>query len=144
MPPNSVDTTAPWTALTLPTADSIGAQSSSFTIALVTVSTGIGCLAEIIVKICKPLMRISSTARPTTAAIAIHIFFRAGFIIKDFAMSCISRLGLAREKQTPKSSRDFELPRTPFRCRHSLWLQDVAHQHPTRDGKNQFCQFMRL
>ena len=87
-------TTAPCTAEIDPTADSTGAQSSSFTTALVTVSNGIGGLAEIIVKICKPLIIARTTNSPNTAKMALTTFLVVGFIAKNldaaaFATSCI-------------------------------------------------------
>ncbi len=48
MPLSSADTIAPWTGETEPTADKIGAQSTSLTVALATVVGGNLCGAEII------------------------------------------------------------------------------------------------
>src|SRR5207248_6038099 len=56
VPPSSVETVAPCTAETEPTAESTGAQSSSFTGALVTVATGIGCFVVAIFTICNALI----------------------------------------------------------------------------------------
>src|SRR5438552_9530611 len=78
VPPSSVETVAPCTAETEPTAESTGAQSSSFTGALVTVATGIGCFVVAIFTICNALIpKIIRNNTPTAERALITILQRA-------------------------------------------------------------------
>ena len=102
VPPSSVETTAPWIALTDPTDESIGAQSSSLTGALVTVVTGIGGFVLTIFMICIALIpKITRNNAPTAKSALITILrvdftFAASF--KGFAISCISWFALLFEQ----------------------------------------------
>ena len=140
VPPSSVDTTAPCAALTDPTADSRGAQSSSFTAALVTVVTGSIFGLLIILPICSALMpttkiRIAAsnpiaTPKPPRlrlTLVSVEIFF---------ATSCISEFCLRFEQQTPEPPRYFQLSLAPFRRGHLVRAQYIEHQHSSRDGEN--------
>src|SRR5437667_10608659 len=137
-PPSSVDTTAPCAALTDPTADSLGAQSSSFTGALVTVTEGIILGLLIILPICSALMPKTKITIATSRPMATPRLRRRRGLTFDctgtveilFATSCIREFCLWFEQQTPERSRHFQLPRAPFSCGHFLGAQHIEHQHP--------------
>src|SRR5436305_14759690 len=101
VPASSVETIAPRTAETAPTADNIGAQSSSFTGALVTVATGIGGFVVTIVTICIALIpQITRTNAPTAKRALITILrvdFTFASLLKGFATSCIGWFALLFE-----------------------------------------------
>src|SRR6266480_1797267 len=143
VPPSSVDTTAPCAALTDPTADSLGAQSSSFTVALVTVTEGIIFGLLIILPICSALMPKTKITIATSRPIAMPRPLRRGLTFDCvetpeivFATSCISQFCLRFEQQAPEPPRHFQLPRSPFRCGRLLGAQHIEHQHSTRDRVN--------
>src|SRR5207237_6991253 len=142
VPASPVATTAPWAALTDPTADSIGAQSSSLTGALVTVTEGITFGLLIILPICSALMPKTKITMATSRPIAIPRPFRRDFTLEAagisetvFATSCISQLSLRFEQQAPEPSRHFQLSLAPFCCGHLLRAQHIEHQHSARDGE---------
>src|SRR5205809_8046548 len=101
VPPSSAATTAPCIALTDPTDESTGAQSSSFTGALVTVATGIGGFVVTIVTICIALIpQITRTNAPTAKRALITILrvdFTFASLLKGFATSCIGWFALLFE-----------------------------------------------
>ena len=101
VPPSSVETVAPCTAETEPTAESTGAQSSSFTGALVTVATGIGCFVVAIFTICNALIpKIIRNNTPTAKRALITILrvdFTLASLLKGLATSCISWLAFLFE-----------------------------------------------
>src|SRR5262245_20644814 len=143
VPPSSVETTAPCTALTDPTAVSIGGQSSSFTVALVTVVAGIVLGLLIILPICSALMPKTKTTMAPSRAIAMRRPLRrdfrrgcTGLSKTGLATSCISWFHVGFEQQAPQSARDLQLPCTALRRSHFLRTQHIQHQHPARDGKN--------
>ena len=142
-PASSAETTAPWTALTDPTAVSLGAQSSSFTDALVTVVGGIVCGMLIILPICRNLVPKTKTPIAINSAIAITMPLRRRFGVDcigrfetGLATSCISEFCLRFNQQAPQSARHFQLSLPPLRRGHFLWAQHIEHQHPACDGKN--------
>src|SRR6266481_8803979 len=148
MPASSAETTAPSTALTDPTAVRRGAQSSSFTVTLLTVVGGIVCGVLFILPICSALMPKAKTHIVTSRAIAITMPLRRGFAFDCFgrletalAPSCISEFCLRFEQQAPEFPRHFQLSVPPLRRGHFLWTQHIKHQHAACDGKNQFCHF---
>src|SRR5437667_4487758 len=102
VPASSVETIAPCTAETVPTADNIGAQSSSFTGALVTVATGIGAFVVAILTICIALIpQITRTNAPTAKRALITILpvdFTFASLLKGLATSCIGQLSLRLEQ----------------------------------------------
>src|SRR6266480_445849 len=137
-PPSSAATIAPCTAEIEPTAESIGAQSSSFTVTLDTVVGGITFGVDIILPICSPLITTMTAIRATKPPIATPIVLSFDFIcvLTGFATSCISDFRLRFEQQTPQPPRHFHLSLAAFRCGHLLRLQNVAHQHSARYGEN--------
>src|SRR6266550_976159 len=149
-PPSSAAMVAPCTAETEPIAESTGAQFSSRTSALETVCGGgvIALAAAIILKICNPLIptsRMTSASRPPIArphAPLPDLTF--GFVETGLAISCIRWFAFPSKQEPPQPSCDFQLAGAPFRGGHLLWLQNVAHQHSSRDSKNEFRQFVRL
>src|SRR6266478_3856290 len=147
-PPSSAAMIAPCTAETEPTAESTGAQSSSFTVALETVVAGITIGVDAILTICSALTPTSRMTRAIKPAIAsTHALLpdlTLGLVETGLAISCIRRFTFLSKQESPQSSCDFQLPGAPFRGGHLLRLQNVAHQHPARDSKNQFRQFVRL
>src|SRR5262245_39486375 len=143
MPASSADTMAPCTALTDPTAVKRGAQSSSLTVALLTVVGGIPCGVLIIFPICSALMPKTKTHIATSRAVAIAIGLRRRFgrdcigrFETGLATSCISEFCLRFKQQAPKSARHLQLSLTPLFRGHFLWTQRIEHQHPACDSKN--------
>src|SRR5262245_58549049 len=140
MPASSVETTAPCTALTDPTAVSRGAQSSSFTDALLTVVGGIVCGMLIILPICKALMPTTKTiiaaSRPIATPKPPRVRPTLASIELPFATSCISEFGFRFKQQPPEFARHLQLSLPSLRRGHFLWTQHVQHQHSACDGKN--------
>src|SRR5215471_2501641 len=127
-PASSVETTAPWAALTDPTAVNRGAQSSSFTDALVTVVGGIVRGILIILPICRNLTPKTKAQIAISRAIAITIGLRRRFggdcigrFKTGLATSCISEFCLLFKQQAPESARHLQLSLPPLRRRHFLW-----------------------
>src|SRR5436190_5994889 len=146
MPASSVDMTAPCTAESEPTAESIGAQSSSFTVALDTVVGGITIFVVIILPICSALTPKTQTTIATSRPIAMTRPRRRRGLTVDcvgtfeilFAMSCISEFCLRFEQQTPEPACHFQLSRPPFRRGRLLRAQHIEHQHSARDRELQY------
>src|SRR5262245_1099409 len=144
MPASSADTMAPCTALTDPTAVKRGAQSSSLTVALLTVVGGIPCGVLIIFPICRILMPKTKTHIATSRAMAITIGFRRRRFGRDcigrfetgLATSCISKFCLRFKQQAPESARYLQLSLPPLLRGHFLWTQHIEHQHAACDGEN--------
>src|SRR5262245_28974495 len=143
MPASSVETIAPCTALTDPTAVRRGAQSSSFTDALLTVVGGIPCGMLIIFPICRILMPKTKAHIPINRAIVITIGLRRRFgrdcigrFETGLATSCISEFCVRFKQQAPESARHLQLSLAPLFRGHFLWTQRIEHQHPACDGKN--------
>src|SRR5262249_24747464 len=143
MPASSVDTTAPCTALTDPTAVRRGAQSSSFTDALLTVVGGIVCGVVIIFPICSALIPKTKTHIATTRAIAILIGLRRRFGLDcigrfetGLATSCISEYCLRFEQQAPQSAGHLQLSLPSLLRSHFLWTQHIQHQHAACYGED--------
>jgi hypothetical protein len=95
-PPSSLETTAPCTGEIEPTAESVGAQSSSFTTALDTVVGGICIGDDIILRICIAFIPKSMTTTASIAPTAIPIprprrdlVTKGGSSATGFATSCI-------------------------------------------------------
>ena len=142
-PASSVETTAPWAALTDPTAVSRGAQSSSFTDALVTVVGGIVRGILIILPICRNLTPKTKAHIAISRVIAITIGLRRRFggdcfgrFKTGLATSCISKFCLRFKQQLPQPARYLQLSLAPLFRGHFLWTQRIEHQHPSCDGKN--------
>src|SRR4030095_16795960 len=139
-PPSSAAMIAPCTAETEPTAESTGAQSSSFTVALETVVGGITIGVDIILPICSALIPTSRTTRASRPPIAsTHALFRdltLGLVETGLAISCIRRFAFLFKQKSPQSPCDLQLACAPFRRGHFLGPQHVEHQHPARDRKN--------
>src|SRR5437867_10676727 len=130
-PPSSLETTAPWTAEIEPTADNVGAQSSSFTVALDTVVGGISIGVDIILPICSALIPTMITTRAIKPPTATPIVLSFDFIcvLTGLAISCISDFCLWFEQQAPEPTCHFELSLAPFRSGHLLGAQYIEHQH---------------
>src|SRR5207248_4166557 len=147
-PPSSAATIAPCTAEIEPTAESTGAQSSSFTVTLETVVGGITFGVDAILTICSPLIPTSRMTRATRPPIAIRhappTGLTLGLVETGLAISCICWFGFISKQEPPQSPCDFQLAGAPFRRGHLLRLQNIAHQHSARDSKNKFCEFIRL
>src|SRR5215472_16619420 len=142
-PASSVETTAPCTALTDPTAVRCGAQFSSFTDALVTVVGGIVRGMAIIFPICRNLVPKIKTTIAMSRAIAMPIPRRRGFARAPdgtfeigFKTSCISEFCLWFEQQAPQPARYLQLSLSPLRRGRLRRSQHIQHQHPPGDGKN--------
>src|ERR1700682_4009596 len=96
-----------------PTAESTGAQSSSFTTALVTVSTGIGCFLVAMVTICRTLIPARMRNSATTAKVALinvlRVDFTLPFIVSGLATSCIHSCRFGAKQHAPQFSRHLNL-----------------------------------
>ena len=147
-PPSSAETTAPCIGEIEPTAESIGAQSSSFTVTLETVVGGITFGVDAILTICSPLIPTSRMTRaikpPIATPQAPPTDLTLGLVETGLAISCICWFGFISKQEPPQSPCDFQLAGAPFRRGHLLRLQNIAHQHSARDSKNKFCEFIRL
>src|SRR5207249_1066443 len=146
VPGNSLLIIAPCTAETEPTAESNGGQFSCFTSALVTVVGGIPPWPpDFSLAICRPFTKtrgITTKAITATTPIApmMNVRSQPDFVSLEteasgLMMSCINWFGFCLKQQAPKSSRYFQLTRTPFRFGHLLRLQSVSHQHSASDCK---------
>src|SRR5205814_1828718 len=144
VPPSSVATVAPCIAEIDPTEGRTGAQSTSLTSALLTVSTGIGGFELIILRICSPFTPpMMRTMRPNpirAKKIGPHEPLDAlGFIFN----SSQRWLRFRAEEQAPEIARELYLALATFRA-GPIRREHVAHQHSVIHGENHFGDLTRL